>query len=298
MADRGRERRSDSHRRFLFEHLPVRGELVHLDESWRRCLENSEYPEPVRGLLGEAMAASVLLASVLKFEGVLTLQLQASGPVKLLVAQCSSDHEVRGLAKWEGEDLPEGFADLTGEGRLAITIEPTDEGERYQGLVPRAGDTLAACLEQDFARSVQLPTRLWLTAGPRHAAGLLLQRLPEAAREEGAEDWRRLQLMAETVTGEELEALPGTDLLRRLFAEDDLRVFEPSGIEFSCTCSRERVVSTLRMLGREEILSLVEEQGRVEVRCEFCNAPYHFDAVDAEALFLDLPAEEGKPTLH
>lgn len=298
MAEKDPQRRPDSHRRFVFEHLPVRGELVHLDQSWRRCLENSDYPAPVRALLGEAMAASVLLASILKFDGVLTLQLTAGGPVKLLVAQCSSDREVRALAKWRGEDLPRNFAGLTGGGRLAITIEPRDKGERYQGLVPMEGASLAACLEQYFARSVQLPTRLWLTAGPRRAAGLLLQRLPEAAAEAGAEDWRRLQRMADTVTGEELAGLPGTELLRRLFAEDDVRVFEPGTVEFSCTCSRDRVVSTLRMLGRDEIQSLVEEQGQVEVRCEFCNAPYRFDAVDAEALFLDLPGSPGSPTLH
>jgi molecular chaperone Hsp33 len=291
----------DSLRRFLFEDLHVRGELVHLDEAWRQVLANHDYPAAVRSVLGEAMAASVLLVSTLKFDGMLTLQIQGDGPMPLVVVQCSSQRQIRGVAKWEGAD-PEGvFSELTGEGRLAITIERRDGQDRYQGIVPLEGDTLAACLDAYFQGSAQVPTRLWLASTDRSVAGMLLQRLPTAVvadTDEGDDHWRRLRLLADTVSDSEMLELPGRQLLSRLFAEDDLRLFEGERVVFSCSCSNERVAATLRMLGRDEITALIAEEGRVEVRCEFCNKAYGFDAVDAEALFAGLPASTGSPIVH
>lgn len=291
----------DCLQRFLFEDLHVRGELVHLDDAWRQVLENHAYPPAVRQVLGEAMAASVLLVSTLKFDGMLTLQIQGDGPMSLVVVQCSSQRQVRGVAKWEGSD-PEGtFSELTGDGRLAITIERADAQDRYQGIVPLAGDTLSACLDAYFQGSAQVPTRLWLAATDRSVAGMLLQRLPgteQADAQEDDDDWRRLQLLAETVSVGEMLGLPGRHLLSRLFAEDDLRLFEEERVVFSCSCSSDRVAATLRMLGRDEISALIEEDGRVEVRCEFCNKAYGFDAVDAEALFAGLPPSDESPTVH
>ena len=291
----------DSLRRFLFEDLHVRGELVHLDEAWRQVLANHSYPPAVRSVLGEAMAASVLLVSTLKFDGTLTLQIQGDGPMSLVVVQCSSQRQIRGVAKWEGHDPVGVFSDLTGEGRLAITIERRDGKDRYQGIVPLEGDTLSACLDAYFQGSAQVPTRLWLTATDRSVAGMLLQRLPAAADSQSDEDydhWRRLQLLAETVSDGEMLELSGSQLLSRLFAEDDLRLFEGERVEFSCSCSEERVAATLRMIGRDEIAALIAAEGQVEVRCEFCNKGYGFDAVDAEALFADLPPSQDSPTVH
>ncbi len=290
----------DSLRRFLFEGLQVRGEIVRLDDAWRRVLEYQDYPPDVRAALGEALAASVLLASTLKFDGMLTLQLQGDGPMHLLVAQCTSQGAVRGLAKWEG-DAPTGdLGELAGDARLAITIERGPGKDRYQGIVPVVGASLSECLDSYFEGSVQVPTRLWLTTGGERSAGMLLQRLPEAVAGHDDEDdhWERLTALAATLRSEELLDLSHRELLRRLFAEDDVRMFEEQPIEFACSCGRERVATTLRMLGRAEIAQLIEEQGAVEVRCEFCIRPYRFDAVDAEGLFADTPAEDGPPTLH
>lgn len=290
----------DSLRRFLFEGLQVRGELVRLDAAWQRVLEYQDYPPAVRAVLGEALAATVLLASTLKFEGMLTLQLQGDGPMHLLVAQCTSQGAVRGLAKWEGEAPAGGLLELTGDARLAITIERGPGEDRYQGIVPVSGDTLADCLDNYFAGSVQVPTRLWLATGGDRSAGMLLQRLPEAAAhdDEDDDDWDRLTALAATLRSDELLGLTHRELLGRLFAEDDLRLFAEQPIAFACSCSRARVATTLRMLGRDEIAQLIEEQGEVEVRCEFCNRPYRFDAVDAEGLFTDTPAADGPPTVH
>jgi molecular chaperone Hsp33 len=291
---------SDSLQRFLFEDLHVRGELVHLHESWCQVLANHAYPPAVRTLLGEAMAASVLLVSTLKFDGMLTLQIQGDGPLSMVVVQCSSQRQVRGVAKWQGADPRGAFSELTGEGRLAITIERGKGKERYQGIVPLTGDSLSDCLDAYFRGSAQVPTRLWLTANERSVAGMLLQRLPgpEQAEIDEDDDWRRLQLLADTVTPSEMLDLPGRRLLSRLFSEDDLRLFEPDSVAFSCSCNAERVATTLRMLGRDEIAALIAEEGRVEVRCEFCNRAYAYDAVDAEALFAGLPPTEESPTVH
>jgi molecular chaperone Hsp33 len=287
----------DTVRRFLFERFPVRGHVVHLDASWRALHEHHEYPDVVRDVLGEAVAATVLLASTLKFEGLLTLQMQGPGPLHLLVTQATHRMAIRAVARTSGA-LPGGRAlsALAGrDGQFTVTIENPDRTSRYQGIVPLVGERLAECLEHYFERSEQLPTRLWLAATPERAAGLVLQRLPSGARasaEEdeleaaaGDEDWNRVLHLAATLTPEELVALPGQELLRRLFHEEDVRLFDASPVWFQCTCSRERVGGILRSLGADEVRSVLEEQGAVEVRCEFCNRAYRFDAVDVGALF-------------
>lgn len=274
----------DSLRRFVFEKLPVQGRCVHLDASWRAVLERQDYPAPVRVLLGEAMAAMALLSATLKYDGVITLQIQGNGPVPLLVMQCTSRLSLRGLARWHGH-LPEsGLQKLLGDGRLALTIEPAGKGERYQSIVPLEGETLAACLEGYFQRSEQLPTRLWLTAGDDSAAGLLLQVMPERQRNPDA--WQHVTVLADTVTGDELSGLSTEQLLHRLYHEEDLRLFEAAPVSFRCQCSRERIEATLRGLGAEEVRGILKEQGRVHVDCEFCGRGYDFDAVDVQTLFV------------
>ncbi|HWP94971.1 MAG TPA: Hsp33 family molecular chaperone HslO [Gammaproteobacteria bacterium] len=284
----------DSISKFLFEKLPVRGELVHLDASWQAALERVVYPEAVRSLLGEAMAATALLAATLKFDGALTLQVQGDGPMHLLVVQCTSERQLRGLARWHGTVTAGGLAALAGEGRLAITIEQEGKPERYQGIVPLAGATLAHAIEGYFERSEQLPTRLWLAADARRAAGLLLQALPE---ERNADAWQHVTVLADTVTPAELLELAPRQLLHRLYHEDDLRLFEPSPVMFRCSCTRERVAGMLRGLGQGEVAAIVQEEGGVKVECQFCGKTYEFDRVDAEGLFAaDVPAPGSRAT--
>jgi molecular chaperone Hsp33 len=233
----------------------------------------------------------VLLASTLKFDGLLTLQLQGDGPLSLLVVQCASNLSVRGLAKWQGEDPRGTLAELTAGGRLVITIERRRAKERYQGIVLADTDTLASCLEAYFARSEQLLTRLWLAADGQAAAGMLLQQLPGdvATRGEDTDGWRRAGLLADTLSRDELLALDAQPLLRRLFHEEDLRLADVRDVRFRCSCNRERVEAALRLLGRKELDDLLAAEGRIEVRCEFCNKAYGMDAVDVEGLL----AREG-----
>ncbi len=274
---------TDSLQRFIFEGAPVRGELVHLDATWRAVLERHPYPEPLRGILGELMAAAALLSATLKFNGSLILQIQGSGPVKLLVVECTSDQTMRATAKWDGE-LAGSFRDLVGDGRFVITIAPNDLTQTYQGVVELTGGSVAEVLEHYMATSEQLETRLWLGSDAEQAAGMLLQKVPG---EDGgdADAWNRAVHLAATIRPEELLTLPASQVIRRLFHEEDLRVFDPRIVSFRCSCTRDRVVNMLRMLGRAEVHGILEERGTVEVGCEFCNRKYTFDAVDAEQIF-------------
>lgn len=273
----------------------ARGELVQLEAAWQSILSRSDYPPAVARLLGETAVAAVLLAATLKVDGKLTLQVQGEGTVHLLVMQVTSERELRGLARWHGEVEGAGLA-LMGDGRLVMTIE-TARGERYQGIVPLEGASLAQALEGYFARSEQLPTRLWLEAGPTRAAGLLVQKMPGHDSPQDDEDWNRIVALSETVSAEELLELPAETLLRRLYHEEDRRVFEPEPVRFACSCSRERVAEMLRGLGQDEVEAILAEHGRIEVHCEFCNAGYTFDAVDAAALFVETP-HPGARGLH
>jgi len=286
----------DTLRRFIFEKLPVQGRSVHLDASWRAVLERRDYPVQVRTLLGEAMAAMALLSATLKYEGTITLQIQGNGPVPLLVVQCTSGFNLRGLAHWHGESLPAGLKDLLGDGRLVITIEPSGQGERYQGIVPLEGDNFAQCLEGYFQRSEQLPTRLWLTAGAESAAGLLLQVLPQ--REPDPDAWQHVTVLADTLKPQELDTLPAEQLLHRLYHEEDVRLFEAMPVAFRCRCARGSIEATLRGLGESEVRGVLKEQGRVHVDCEFCGHGYDFDEVDVAALFSGALASSGSGTRH
>ena len=216
----------------------------------------------------------------------------------LMLAQCSSELGVRAVARYREEPETGGLLALSGAGNLTVTLENEDLSQRYQGVVPLESDELAACLQGYFENSEQLPTRLWLHADANGVSGMLLQRLsndtvagrvakagsaPAVLDPEDIEDaWRRAQLMADTLKPTELRTLTDMQILQRVFAEDDVRMFESAPVFFRCRCSRERVISMLQSLGADEIRSIVAERGNVEVRCDFCNRAYQFDPVDVE----------------
>ena len=287
----------DNLQRFIFENAPIRGEIVHLDATWQAVLERRQYPPRVREVLGELMAAAALLTSTLKFDGRLIMQIQGKGPVNLLVVECTSDRTMRAIAQWQGEIPDAPLAALVGDGRLAVTIDPLKGKERYQAIVALEGLTVAEAFENYFARSEQLATRLWLASDPQRAAGMLLQRLPDA---EPSDDdaWVRAVHLGSTITREELLALPVREIVHRLYHEEDIRLFSRMPVSFRCSCSRERVEAVLRMLGRDEIHSILDEQGAVSVDCEFCGSRYEFDRIDAEQLFTALHSVPATPTRH
>ena len=295
------ENTTDTLQRFLFEHAPVRGELVRLDEAWQTILERHDYPPLLRDLLGELAAAAVLLAATLKLQGALVLQIQGNGPLKLLVVECSGDLQVRATAKWT-EELRQGeLSQLVGEGRFVITLDPGDGKQSYQGIVPLEGNSVAEMLRNYMLRSEQLDTRLWLAADDKCATGMLLQILPaqpDQAEHPDADAWPRATQLADTLKRDELLMLPAREIVHRLYHEEDIRLFEPQSVEFHCSCSRQSVGNMLKMLGHAEVDSILEERGSIEIHCEFCNQRYEFDNVDAAQLFSETIPAAGSETRH
>lgn len=288
---------SDTLQRFLFEDEPIRGEIVHLDATWRAVLERHEYPPELSNVLGELMASAALLAATLKFDGAVILQIQGSGPVQLMIAECTAEHTLRATARWEGDLSGQSFPGMIGQGRFVISLVPPDGRQPYQGIVDLAGLSIAACLEHYMQHSEQLETRLWLAAAKDRAAGMLIQRLP-GREERDADSWNRAVKLAETVKPGELLKLPAKELLHRLYHEETLRLFDPRVVSFRCSCSAERVAGMLRMMGQDEVRSILDERGSVEVKCEYCNRKYDYDRVDAEQLFASSHAAPAARTRH
>ncbi|MGX5649660.1 Hsp33 family molecular chaperone HslO [Hydrogenophaga sp. YM1] len=307
--------------KFVFEGLPVRGMLVRITDAWQEILQRRAqaggYPAAVTELLGEMTAAATLMQANIKFNGALVMQIHGDGPVKLAVAEVQPDLSLRATATVAGEvadDAPlSHMVNATNQGRCAITLDPKDRqpGQQpYQGVVPLFGDRheklekLSEVIEHYMLQSEQLDTKLVLAANDKMAAGLLIQRLPlqgeanlagqSVQRDEDQigrnEDYQRIAILASSLKREELLGLDADTILRRLFWEENLRRFDPllagAGPRFACTCSRERVGGMLRSLGRDEIESILQEQGQVEVNCDFCGAQYTFDPVDAAQVFL------------
>lgn len=297
------QRDFDRIRRFVLEQYPVRGHWVGLDFAWRELRAHQEYPPAVRDLLGEAVAAATLLASTLKFEGSLTLQLEGDGFVPLLVAQCTHDYRVRAMARFDGDPAVSDFRALVGDGRVAVTVEAEERSARYQGIVPLEGTSFAACFECYFRDSEQLPTRVRLAADGTRVAGLLVQRLPAGAGA-GADPDLTDALFADVaaaVAEIESETLLVRDvetLLRESLGRHDLRLFEGHAVRFECRCSPARVAGMLKALGEEELRSILASEGAVTVTCEFCQRPYRFDAIDVTQLLAEGPAPGGSARLN
>ena len=281
---------TDQIRRFIFEGSNVRGVHVHLGDAWQSIRERNQHAWPVNTLLGEALAASTLLASTIKIDGSLTIQTSGSGPVKMLVVQATGARTVRGMVSVRGEISSDSFGELLGQGHLAITIDPGTGGERYQGIVTLEGEDLAEVLANYFVNSEQLPTQLWLAADEHHASGLLLQQLPADDPDEEPDDtaWQHVTTLADTVKPEELTALDAEQLLRRLFVADEVRIFQSNDVRFYCRCSRSRVSGMLQAMPEHELLETAEDEGgQLTVSCDFCNETYVFDAEQIRALYVD-----------
>ncbi len=268
-------------------------------------VDGHEYPEPVRRLLGETLAAAALLANTIKVDGTLTVQASGNGPLSVVMAECADRDSLRGIARLRrrvDDGTPPGSpvgTELLGEGVLTITIRPPRSAP-YQGIVPLDGGTIARTVEGYFERSEQIRTRLWLSAASGAAAGMLIQALPEEARRarrergEREEDWNRITTLADTVTPDELREVPNERLLGRLFHEERVHVQLPSALAFCCTCSRARTREALRSLPRTELEEILHEDGVITMDCQFCGASYRFDPIDVELLDRE-PAPEPGP---
>jgi molecular chaperone Hsp33 len=300
---------SDRLLKFLFAGAPVRGGLVRVESAWRQMVELHDYPPVVTRLLGEMVAAAALLATNIKFNGALVMQVHGDGPVRLLVVECQPDLALRATAKLGDGDIEDtatlrDLVNRNGQGRFAITLDPRDPlpGQQpYQGIVPLDGDSMSDVLQHYMRQSEQLDTRLVLSADAHVAAGLLLQRLPDHGGTGAALDpdaWDRVVTLGATLTPDELLALPPETLLRRLYNKESVQLQATLSPHFVCSCSRERIGRMLRSLGRAEVDSIIDEMKEVTVTCDFCNRRYVFDAVDVAQLFASGDTEPAAPTIR
>ena len=282
----------------MFENSLVRGELIEISDAWQQVQSRRTYPAVVSAIMGEMMAAAALLSANLKFDGTIIMQIHGDGPVQLLVAECDAALRLRATAKLrEDAELSEqaGLQELVnanGEGRFAITLDPTDKQpgqQAYQGIVALEGESVATVIENYMMRSEQLDTRLWLAADDKVARGLLLQKLPDDGGKitplVDADVWNRTVTLASTLNQQELLGTDIMTLLQRLYWEETVRVFDPRHPTFHCGCSREKVGNMLKMLGREEIDSALADLGKLDINCDFCGQDYLFDPVDCMQLF-------------
>lgn len=273
----------DQIQRFLFEELDIRGALVRLDNSWSAILSGRGYPAAASSLLGELCAVTSIVAANLKTPGRITLQLKGRGPVSLLVVDCSEDLNLRGYARCTPEAEGDAAA-LLGDGTLLLSLDTEGVRQPYQSYVPLAGSTIAAIFENYLIQSEQTPAALILAADGEHAAGLFLQKLPDADRLD-ADGWNRVTQLARTLKREELLELAPLDILKRLFSEETIRVFEPRSVTHDFPPDRNRIAANLRALGRPELDSILAEHGEVLIHDELSNHEYHFDAEAVAALF-------------
>lgn len=283
----------DSSQRFIFENADVRGEIVRLNRAYIDTVHGKNYPESVARLLGEFLAASVLLGTTIKFDGRLVLQARSKGQIALMMAECTSVGEVRGIARYDAVPTSAEFTELLRDGTLVTTID-TKKGEPYQGIVALEGNSLAQCLLEYFRQSEQLATQFYFATNRDGVAAMLLQQLPAQLHKDPevrAQHWDHYSTLARTLTDDELLDLPNAEILHRLYHEEELRVFEPHALVFKCSCSRERTARALSVLDKQEIDELVAERGGVEISCEFCGSEYNFGPGELALLFEQ--TEEG-----
>lgn len=287
--------------RFLFDDTDIRGEVTTLESAYQDALAHQSLPDGLARVFGEFLAAASLLAEVLKFEGILTLQARGEGDVSIIMAEASHKGDVRGIVRLnpELESTPSltdlSLLTLLDEGLLTITIDP-EKGKRYQGIVPIEKDTLADCLQDYFEQSEQLPTQIQLFANATHCGGLFLQCLPAQLITDTTERqqlWVTATQLANTVTEEELYSLDCETLLLRLFNEFTCRVFPSKPVQFNCSCNRERSGSAIKSLGYEDAQALLRERDIINIDCQFCGKSYGF----GEKSLIEIFPQEGK-SLH
>lgn len=290
--------------RFIFENEPVRGEYVKLDTSLQTILNQHDYPKAVRQLLSEGLCIAALLSAIIKFKGRLTLQFRGSGKIKLLLAQCTDQSQMRGLVKYDGTITEEELVDSFKNGILMVLLDTGINGQRYQGVVEWKGNSLAESVENYFQQSEQLATKIWLQTNDQNAAGFLLQVIPTTQQDSiGVQNeiilpsWQRIVDMTAKQDMNLILQQPFPELLQELYPEETLRVFDPANVSFHCGCTRKRGQDAIALLGREEAEEELADKQSIVVTCDFCNEEYIFDRVDVEEIFKN-QGQSAPPDTH
>ncbi|KTD69669.1 MULTISPECIES: Hsp33 family molecular chaperone HslO [Legionella] len=276
---------SDTLQRFIFEHANIRGEIVHIENTYQTIMSQRNYPPMVKNLLGEAIVSCLLLASSIKFQGSLNLQFQGDKRLPLLLVQCDHEFNVRAFAQFIECLETKEYAAAFLEGQMVITINQYNKTNSYQSMVPIQSTSMGENLMNYFAQSEQVSTQVWLAVNENAAAGMLLQLMPGQDTIQREQFWEYAVHLGQTVKEHELLTLDNETLLHRLYHETELRIFDSRKTQFQCRCSLEKMKQVLTVLGEEDAKELLKEQGEVAIRCDFCNKKYTFDPIDVTMLF-------------
>lgn len=273
----------DTIQKFIFNDANVRGEIIHLDDSFTQIITQHDYPTDISLLLGELLAASTLLINSLNFEGQLTLQFQGNAPLKMLVAKCNHLLQIRGVASWDATARPSELLTAFSDGKLVITVEDFKTQQRYQSIVDTEVGNIARAIEAYFKQSAQLDTKIWLSSTVNKISGLLLQKLPDIKNQK--DQWQHLTTLASTIKASELSSWDNVTLFKKLFFEEDIKLFDKKSIKFYCPCSIEKMQNAVLLSGEKGAREILSTNNFIQVTCEYCNNSYEFNKNDVEQLF-------------
>ena len=281
----------DTLHRFIFEDTDIRGNYVRLNHTIEDATQHQALPINLHIALGELMVASTLLVSTLKLEGSLTLQIQTNGPLKLLIAECNENLGIRGTVKWSGPIESLSPIDLIKEGRFMITLIQKKAKSPYQGIVPMEGNSISELLENYMLRSEQIQTKLWIDAQDGIFHGLLIQKLPFNSSAEMLDPntikntWQNIVASATQSFKFVRPKLKAPEILQTIFPSETIRLFDPTFPKFACSCSKKSVENMLRLIGKKECKSIIEEQSSITIHCDFCNECYKYSEEEVDFVF-------------
>ena len=275
--------------RFLFKDLDIRGQHLSLIDTWQDMIRNRGYSVLVRQLFGELSALAIFLANGIKHKGKLTLQVQGSGIVSLLLVEVTSDLKIRGMVRSDGTIEEDDSLDkILGEGQIVATLYNSQTDHSFQSLVPINQKGLIATFEDYFFQSEQLESRLWVSSTQENLCAMLLQKMPEADQHD-SEGWHRVGTLSDTITEDELNSLDAESLLHRLFHEETLQLFNADWVGYECEQNKERFEKIIYDLGEQDARDLLKERGEIAIHNEICNEHLFFDEQDVDRIFATNP---------
>jgi len=276
---------SDTLQRFMFKHASIRGEIAHVDDTYKTIMHQRPYPPVVKRLLGEALISCLMLAGSIKFEGEVSLQFHGDKRLPLLLVQCDHELHIRAFAKYQDDRETVDYANAFLEGKMVLSINQYKQTQTYQSVVPIRSTSMGENLTHYFAQSEQVASQVWLAVNDDTAAGMLIQLMPGQDTQQREEFWEYAVQLGQTISEHELLTLDNTTILHRLYHETELRLYSARPVSFKCRCNHEKMKQALTVLGEEDMLALLKERGNIEISCDFCNEQYVFDPIDITLLF-------------
>lgn len=278
------QRNNDFIQHFIFEEADVRGKMVRLEKSTETIMKQHHYPLVIQEILGQLLTSAVLLSSTLKYKGQLTLQYQGKGALTLLVAKCTDNFDIRGLAQWDNNAELSEIKHAFFSGKLIITLENFQDNQRYQSIIEINHKTMSEAFEAYFTQSEQIPTKIILAHDKRHFSGFLIQKMPSHSSQ-SLDFWQHINILTQTLKAEELLKWNNETVLHHLFHEENIRLFEQEWIQFNCTCSEEKSKNSLRLLGQKDALDYFLTNKCLTISCDYCNQQYNFNETMVRQLF-------------